>query len=686
MTFQDPTPSMRMDDGGSFRYGDLVRVASARLAFILAIATSIVAIVVVALVIWPSSYSATSTIMLEPRKNNIAENSSVLSALPTDPASVANQIQIITSRDLAANIIARFKLYEDPEFAKPGVFTGELPSADTVIDNFLRHLSVDAVGLSTTITITFNSISPDKAARIANAVADAYLADQEAFENDTTQKATEWLATRIATLAHQVQSAEAAVQEYKAENNINETGDGSSLIDQQLTAVNAQLVQAKSDLAQKQATYSHINSMIKEGQAAEVSQVVSSPLIIQLRTQEADVLQKEAQLNSRYGARNPKVIDIESQKQNLEAKVAEEANRIGGSVANDVSVSRAQVGSLQGSLQQLERQAMEQNLARVKLKALEANAISTRTMYEAFVTRLRETQGANQAPDARIISSAAIPTIPSSPKRTLIAAASVPAGLLIGLLFALLAERNAPATSYRPEPVRGPATMILKSADPLRGAPVLGEIPDYASLRAADLIIDRPGEDYARCVDALLARIAPQRGQGGKVIALTTPDRSEGKTALAIALARDAARRGFRAVVIDGDLQWPKVAFGMGIGALPNGLQDVLAGTAPLSQSLAADPRSAVRILSPSYSRTANAPFQAQALAQLVAHLKRVCDLVIIDCPPVAPHGDARFFLPLADATVMLLRWQATPRAEASQALDMLSAMRAPPTGIVFAR
>ncbi|HEY7978840.1 MAG TPA: GumC family protein, partial [Rhizomicrobium sp.] len=511
---------------GTFRFSDLVRVGAERMALILTTATVIVAVTIVALLLWPSTYSASTLVMLDQRTNSVALNTSVLSALPTDPVSVQNQIQILTSRDLAARVIADLKLYEDPEFAKPDAITGEMPSADVVIDNFERHLTAEAVGLSTTINVTFKSSDAKKAATVANAIASAYLADQVNFEDEATRNTTTWLLDRIHSLARQVQGAEMAVQQYRAQNNLNDTSAGDSLIDQQLIAQNAALVAAKSDLAQKQAISSHVNSMIATGQGADVSQVVSSPLIIQLRTQEAELLRQEAQLSSKYGPRHPKMLDIESQKENLQDKIAQEAARVGGSASNDVAVSRANVDSLAASLKALEKNASSDSLKRVELKALEANATSTRTMYEAFVTRLRETQGAVGLPSARVISTAAVPAHPSSPKRTLIAAASIPVGLLIGLLFALLAERTGltpaeyhPRAAFRPAAATTAAASIV---DPLRGAPVIGEIPDYASLRAADVVIDRPADSYSRAVETLLGRLAPHtRGNGGKVIALT---------------------------------------------------------------------------------------------------------------------------------------------------------------------
>jgi uncharacterized protein involved in exopolysaccharide biosynthesis/Mrp family chromosome partitioning ATPase len=675
---------------GVFRFSDLLRVGVERMALILTAATVVVAVTVVALLLWPSTYAASTLVMLDQRTNSVALSTSVLSSLPTDPVSVQNQIQILTSRDLAARVIADLKLYEDPEFAKPDAITGELPSADAVIDNFERHLTVGAVGLSTTLNITFKSRDAKKAAAVANAIASAYLADQVNFEDEATRNTTTWLLDRIHALARQVQGAEMAVQQYRAQNNLNDTTAGGSLIDQQLIAQNAALVQARSDLAQKQAIASHISSMLATGHGADVSQVVSSPLIIQLRAQEAELLRQEAQLSSKYGPRHPKMVDIESQKANLEDKIAEEAARVGGSASNDVAVARANVGSLAASLKALEKNASSDSLKRVKLKALEANASSTRTMYEAFVTRLRETQGAVGLPSARIISTAAVPAHPSSPKRTLIAAASIPVGLLIGLLLALIAERASPATvQYRPRATFRPAVAAAAAApvvDPLRGAPVIGEVPDYESLRAADVVIDRPQDSYSRAVETLLDRLAPHtRGQGGKVIALTAADQGEGRTALATALARAATRRGLRAIVIDSDFQLPRAAQAMGLAQGDLGLQDVLSGTSPLSQSLARDTRSNALLLSPARLHSPNAQF-LNALPQLIAYLKRSFDLVIVDCPAPEYASASRYFLPLSDAAVLFVRWQSTPRAAVARTIDTLSALRVPATGVVFAR
>ncbi len=323
----------------------------------------------------------------------------------------------------------------------------------------------------------------------------------------------------------------------------------------------------------------------------------------------------------------------------------------------------------------------------MQLKALEANAISTRTMYEAFVTRLRETQGAVGLPDARVISSAAVPTAPSSPKRTLIAAASIPAGLLIGLLFALIAERTDPAGEYRSRPAQTwqPAAAQVV-ADPLRGATVLGEIPDYAALRAADIVVDHPHDFYANAVDALLTRIAPGKsGAGGKVIALTAADQSEGRTALATALARTAAKRGLRVIVVDGDFQWPKAALAMGLPPHPQGLQDVLSGATPLSQSLARDTRSTALLLSPVGTQAPNAISCRRCRSSSL-----ICAALSILSSSIAPHrcslmrrGD---FFRLPTLPWFWCAGTLRPARMATQTIDRLHALHVPAAGVVFAR
>jgi polysaccharide biosynthesis transport protein len=624
---------------------------------------AVMAAALVAVIVLPSKYTASAVVMLDPRKNNVAGLSSVLSDTPTDPTSVQNQIQILTSRDLAGEVIQRLDLADDPEINPAlarislnplwwiGVVdrTPEARNAE-VVDAFLKQLSVDSIGLSSAISVKFSSRDPAKAARIANTVVDAYIESQLAIDTEAGRRTTAWLAQRIAELAHQVEVAEATVARYKADHGINDTGDGtSSLVDQQLTAINNQLVQARADLAAKQANYDRIAALVKSGNAADISQVVSSPLIVQLRTQQSEAIRDEAEIVARYGPKHPKRVQAELQLRDLQDKIDLEVARIAGSVANDLSVARAQVKSLEASLAETQAQETEQSLARVQLKALESEAATTGTMYESFVARLRETQGLDvvQMSDARVISHASVPVVPSSPKRLLIIGASLPAGLMLGLLCALLLERMEQAG--RPS--------STGSRKPL---PVLAEVLQARDARAANAVIENPSSSFAQVMLGLARQVI---GAGVRIVAVTSPDPRLGQCNVAASLARTLAIQGRRVVLID---TYPPTAAGiLGASQAAVSLRDVLAGRAPLSRAFVKDPHSSLLILG------AAADVLAPKLADFIAHLRATCDIVIVDGPPIWTHGMS-CLAPYTQALLIVTQKSAMDRvAEGVEALNV---------------
>ncbi|HSS13227.1 MAG TPA: GumC family protein, partial [Rhizomicrobium sp.] len=460
-------PRAHAPAGMDFQFADFIHLLEARRVLILRIALATIVFALTVAILLPTTYASSSVVMLDPRKNSITDLSAVLTPQLVDPAAVQNQIQIITSREMAAGVVDRLKLQSDPEFnpdlAAPGLLSllgdlvtmlnpknwFEITSAngalnrERVIENLQRHVTVDAEGLSTSITITARARDPAKAALIANTFADAYVKSQLADKIGVTTATTGWLNKRLQDLAQQLQIQQEAVQRYKAEHNLNDSAPGNSIVDQQMVGINAQIVAARSELAEKQAINNRINQLAAAGNPADVAQIVSSPLIVQLRGQQAALLAQEGDLNSKYGPLHPRMQAIQEQKRDLDFKIAQEVGRLAASAANDVMVASAHLNSLQGSLGGTETTARSQNMARVQLQALESNASSTRTMYEAFVQRLRQSQNLDEAqtPESRIVSSAPIPSRPAGPKRMLIVAASIPLGLLLGIFAALLLEK-----------------------------------------------------------------------------------------------------------------------------------------------------------------------------------------------------------------------------------------------------
>lgn len=699
----------------SFQLADLLRLIETRRALILKVLLGTVAVAVVAALLLPTVWSSSAVVMLDSRKNNITDLSAVLSQTPSDPASIQNQIQILESRELAARVAQELDLIHDPEFnpaaAPPSLISmlnphnwpdTEPPSLerqqDAVLDALQKHVSADAIGLSTTFTVTATSRDPQKAARIANALARAYVGDQIATKVAAAQNTVQWLGNRVNNLAEQLQLQDAAIQRYKAQHGLNDSGPGNSLVDQTMSGINALIVQARSDLAEKQAQYDRVTALEQAGNAAEISNVVSSPLITQLREQESTLNQQESDLATKYGPLHPKMQAIQAQKRELSNKIAQEVTRIAGSISNDMMVAKAHLDSLTASLNGTERQASGQNMARVELAAMESNATSTRTMYEAFVQRLRQAQDqdAVEAPESRIISAAAVPTSPSAPKRSLMVLASIPLGLLLGLLAALAAEKfghavpvpvnNVPRTAWiAPAAPKAKAKPKKPKPAPARamwsGPPILAQISGANSLRAADYVIDWPQSRFSHGITALVHQLESQ-GPGAAIVAVTSALPGEGKSAIAVALARAAAGMGKKTVLLDCD---PARLSSKALSApLRAGLYDVLTGGVALNQALVKDPRSDAFLLGmPRRPANSATMFTSQAMTRLVEVLRNGAELVILDCGMASSGPDAALIARHADATVLVSRQNALQAPATANAARILESAQAAPIGIV---
>lgn len=714
----------------SFQLADFFRLLDARRGLIVRVALATILCAVAFAMVQPTTYTSSAVVILDPRKNNVTETTSVLSPLAPDAATIQNQLQILTSRELAATVVERLKLQDDPEFnpslAQPNLiqlvgqmfallhprnwFASDMPAPgtlgrDRIIDNFLSHISADPQGLSTAITVSARSRDATKAALLANTLADAYVKAQLATKVNATTATTDWLNSRLQDLSQQLQAQQEAVQRYKAQHNLNDSAPGNSLVDQQMSAINAQVVQARSELAAKQAIKNRIDQLVASGNPADIGQIVASQLIVQLRTQQSELLRQEAELGSKYGPLHPRIQAIQQQKRDMAFKITEEVNRLAASAASDVIMARAHLGSLQASLGGTEGTARTQNIARIQLQALESNATSTRLQYEAFVQKLRQTQNMDdaQTPESRIISQAPVPLWPSGPKRSLIVAASIPLGLLLGVLAALIVEKLGPLLPVRvngsPRASLVPPMMRTRPRARTRpattapvavwnGPPILSEINDPAQLRAADFVLDYPASKYSHAMAELVRQLEsrPASGvAGAAIVAVTSPDNGENRSAIAVSLARAAAKMGKKTILVD--CAGARLATKAIKAPVKTGIFEVLTGAVPLNQALVKDPRGDVYLLgTPRRPPNAVTMYSSRPMARLVHILRGGADFVVIDCGPAGAGPEAALIARLADATVLVSNRKALHSPLIANAAQILESAKAAPIGIVVTK
>ncbi|MCA3700202.1 GumC family protein [Brevundimonas sp.] len=655
-------------------------------------------------------FTASTSLTIDTRSQNVVDAEAVLSGLSPDAGVVDTEIEIMKSRRLAERVVDALDLDEDPEFnpalAEPGpvqsviggvgaLFGASAPDAardrmsaldrqrerDAVVNAVLKRLSVKRSGLTFVMVLGFTSKDPEKAARIANTYAERYLLEQLEAKFDATRQANGWLNTRLADLRAEVQEAEAAVEQYRAANNLL-SASGATLTEQEISAYNQQLATVRATQAEAEARLRTARAQLAAGSNGEdVGEALGSSVVQQLRARRAEVSGRVAELSGRYGPRHPDMVRAERELADIDAQIQAEIRRIISNLEAQVQVARERTGSMAGSLGSARGALAANNAAGVRLNELERNAESVRTLYESFLNRFQETTSTEglQESDARIVSPAAIPNRPSSP--------NVPLNLAIGLGVALALGVAAVVLAI----MLDTGVITAEDVEHKFGLPHLGSVPLLASVvdpddrddTPADHVVKRPLSSFAEAVRALRASILFSRiGHQVRVITLTSALPAEGKTNTALCLARVSAQSGLKVALIDCDLRRRNVNRLLAVEP-EHGLVEVLNGSVSLDGALMLDEPSGAWVLPlAKNSFTPRDVFGSPEMDRLLATLRQNFDLVILDTAPVLAVSDTRLIAAKSDAVVFLARWRATPEKAIAAALKVLEQAGAHVAGV----
>ena len=647
-------------------------------------------------------YTSATQLLIGINSAKVVDIQEVLGGSMDGDSAVIGEMEVIKSRELARKLINELHLeqYEEfnPDLKKPGFFAQLNPknlipeswkeaigteaievSADEkqeahlthLINAFLTKLTVSQVKRSQVINISFESINPKLAALLANKLADKYIIGQLQAKFDATKKATDWLNDQLGDLKKKVEQSELAVESYRKTHNLIEVSKGTGVSQQQLTEINSQLIVSRALRAEAEAKYQQIEAIARSGKDIDsVADVLNSPLIGTLRSQESEVQRKYSEMLVEYGPRHPRMIQMQAEINDIKAKIAQEIKKIAAGLRNSLEVSRAHEGSLSGSLKQIENKTAGNSQAEVELHALEREATANKALFETFLGRYKETastQGISQA-DARVISFAEIPLAASFPKTNLLVMVSLLGALFSGIAVVFVLEQLNPG-------VRSP-----EQIQELFNLPTLAIVPIVTELKmsAHEYLTHKPQSALAESMNTLgisLSLLNPDSAT--KSILITSSVPSEGKSTLACLLAKQTASTGKKVVLIDCDLRRPTIAKYFGLDKTILGLTDYLMNhDLNINDLLVTEPQSGLKILTQGHAGYVNPSslFSSHRMAALIETLKNQADLLILDSPPIMAVPDTRTLGSLVDSTVYVLNWDKTPKNVVANGLQILRA------------
>ena len=665
-------------------------------------------------------FRSESRLLLESRENVFlrADADKAQERSTIDEQAVTSQTQVVSSRDLAREVIKKEGLADKPEFdpsagglsplrAILGAFgigrsPTEMTREERTLEAYYDRLNVSAIDKSRVITIDFSSADPDLAARVANSIAETYLTMQAKAKQSQTRAAGDWLAGEIEKMRKRVADAEAKVEEYRSRTNLFVGANNTSLPSQQLSDLNAQIAAARGQQADLQSRAKQLRELVRTGKPIESSDIANSESMRRMIEQRIALKSQLAEQSTTLLDQHPRIKELKSQIAEIDRQIRSEGERLARQLDNDAKLAGDRLESLIASLNQVKQTASQTNEQDVQLRALEREAKTQRDLLESYLGKYREASARDSInaapPEARIISRASPALKPAYPKKlpTVLIAAFAGFALSSGFIVtgALLGAPggDAPVSTAAYPYAYAPAAYAAPGYDPrmtmaqmaphvlppqamsphtplpprMAAPPLAPQMGSGLAAAAAPAIVPLP----VSTVDQI-ARNLRQSGDAGRRVTVVGGARNVGTTYAAITLARTLAREA-NVVLVDFAFSAPNLSV---ISTDPNapGIAEIIAGAASFGDIITRDQYSNVHLIATgNVGGNAAAYATSPMLATIVEALVQSYDHVVLDVG-AATEAPVERFAPLAQRAVLVSADPANPATRAVRERLMLA-------------
>mgnify|MGYP001807255769 FL=1 len=649
-------------------------------------------------------YRSEAKIAIEGRENVFLrpEAEKSIDRAAADQEAIATQVQIIQSRDIARQVIRELKLGERPEFdpalngvSSIGAFLSafslgsdrlKMTQEERVMEVYFERLTVSAVERSRVITIEFLSVDPELAAKVVNAIVDAYMKLQQQAKVDQTRSASAYLANEIKQLRQTAQEADAKVDEFRAKANLYIGNNQTSLNTQQLGELTSQLATVRAQKADLDARSRAIRDMLKSGKSVESADIANSDLLKRLVEQRVLLRSQLAEQSSTLLERHPRIQELNAQINALDTQMRGELERVVNSVENDARIAAVRVEQTNEAVERIKKQISGASPQDVQLRALEREAKAQRDLLESYLARYREAtarENIDSAPaEARIISRATVSNVPAFPKKLPILLVATLAALFLSAAFVISSEILRQGVPTRMRPVR---TAALKDVEP---AWVKTAAPEPSATRrslfglfkrkARSLPAKEPRKDIpvpeipapaAPRADRIetLANALSAMGEAGRSIVVFGAERNVGTTYTALALARALAAKGGKVVLADLALNAPNLSI-MSVDPQASGFAELARGTASFGDIITRDRFSRLQLVSTGrVMDDAATIFASPRLTITLEALTRAYDHLVMDGGAMTETPIA-YFAAIAPRAVLVAKDIAAPETKDARA------------------
>jgi succinoglycan biosynthesis transport protein ExoP len=629
----------------------------------------------------PPIYQATARLLIEPNDEMTSVMRNVANGERPVDDFFQTQQQLLRSRPIVVKAIHDLRLWDDPQFKRSfnSAPTDEEIAGAGLIDQFLVHLTISPVMGTHLVNITFAASDPALAKHAVNALTANFRSEQAASQGQDSSNLMGWINDRLNEQRQRVASSEAALQAYMTSHDAVSVEDRQNIVVQKLSELNTALTRAKTDRVSKEALYEQLQAVRDNKMAVDSLPIVlTNPALQQLRSQLAELEQKELRMSQELGDRHPDLIKLRSEVDLTRKRLDAELAKVTEAVRNDFVAAQAIEATLTAALDAQKREVLKLNQKSLDYGALQRQAVTDRQIYERLLTE-SQTRGVTAKTaehTIRVVEPPELPLAPIGPHNTRDLLLVIAAGLLLAI--------GAPLTlESLDQRVKTPADIERHLH-----LPCLAMVPQLTKHAGAKQpVMTNAASGYNEAFRRIRAAIAvPGRPPRASRLLVTSAAPNEGKSLVAINLAIALAKAGQRVLLLDADLRRPTVHLVFDLNASP-GFTNLLRRDAEGLSAIRGTVVPNLFILTSGKEHSDAAELLSSPNFQsLMGVLEGRFNWIVFDSPPIGPVADACIIARLVPQTLFVVAADSTTVASASAAIDQLKAAEAKILGVVLNR
>jgi chain length determinant protein EpsF len=310
---------------------------------------------------------------------------------------------------------------------------------------------------------------PKMAQSLANSFAQVAIETAIELKVEPARQYSTWFVQRSSELHKELIAKQRALSDFQNATGITTTDEKVDQETDKLNQLTTAMINAQS---QRQDAESHMHQVTSGGNES-LPEVVQSPLIASLKAQLSDAEAKQSDAASRLGRNHPDYQSAVAEVNSLKSRIAQETAKIASSLDSTVRSGTRREADLRQAVEQQKKHVLELKHQHDQSAVLENDVLAVQHDLDAVNQRLSQTnlEGQTQQTNVVLLTSAALPVEPSSPKLLLNVALGVFLGLAMGIGTALLLEAHDPRIRRDEELLRLLKVPVLAKFDSVKPPP-----------------------------------------------------------------------------------------------------------------------------------------------------------------------------------------------------------------------